>query len=279
MVRNRNGEVMRMTEPNIADSAAVDVDALCRRMRVAAFDLDGTLARSKKPMHADIAQALSELTTLLPVAIVSGGVMPLIESQVTDMLASGADRANLHLMPTTGTRYYRWDGAAWTKVYERDLSAADRAAAIASLERRAREQGIWTDHGWGPIIEDRGSQITYSALGQQAPVEAKERWDPDNTKKNRLAEAVQRDLPNLKVRSGGSTSVDISARDIDKAYAVRELAHATGVDVGSIAFIGDRMDPDGNDYPAAAAGTIAIRVTGPEATLRLIDAINMRLRH
>ncbi|WP_289098787.1 HAD-IIB family hydrolase [uncultured Bifidobacterium sp.] len=268
-----------MNEPNIAQSSEVDVDALCARMRVAAFDLDGTLARSKKPMHADIAEALSELTTLIPVAIVSGGVMPLIESQVTDMLTADADRANLHLMPTTGTRYYHWDGAAWAKIYERDLSQADREAAIASLERHAREQGIWTDDTWGPIIEDRGSQITYSALGQQAPVDAKERWDPDNAKKNRLAEAVQHDLPNLKVRSGGSTSVDISARDIDKAYAVRELARATGVDIASIAFIGDRMDPDGNDYPAAAAGTIAIRVTGPEDTLRLINAINTRLRH
>lgn len=277
---NTDREVRRdMNEPHITNSVDVDIDALCTHMRIAAFDLDGTLARSKKPMHADIATALSELTTLIPVAIVSGGIMQLVESQVTDMLTPEANRANMHLMPTTGTRYYRWNNGTWTTVYERDLSESDRAAAIASLTRRAHELGIWEDDTWGPIIEDRGSQITFSALGQHAPVDAKERWDPTNEKKNALAKAVQHDVPNLQVRSGGSTSVDISARGIDKSYAVHELAKALGTTVQSIAFIGDRMDPDGNDYPAAAAGTIAIRVHGPEDTLALINRINTRLRH
>ena len=75
---------------------------------------------------------------------------------------------------------------------------------------------MWSGTPWGERIEDRGSQITFSALGQNAPVEAKEAWDPTNEKKNRLAQAVATDLPHLAVRSGGSTSVDISARGIDK---------------------------------------------------------------
>ncbi len=81
-----------MSEPVSVDCAQVDINALCEKMRVAAFDLDGTLARSKKPMHPDMAQALSTLTTLMPVAIISGGAMPLLESQVTDVLTDDADR-------------------------------------------------------------------------------------------------------------------------------------------------------------------------------------------
>ena len=200
-----------MSEPVSVDCAQVDINALCEKMRVAAFDLDGTLARSKKPMHPDMAQALSTLTTLM--------------------------------------------------------------AAIASLEHHARAMGLWEEHTWGDRIEDRGSQITFSALGQQAPVDAKEAWDPTNEKKNRLAQAVQRDVPHLLVRSGGSTSVDVSGRGIDKSYAVHELARILDVPVGSMMFVGDRLDPDGNDYPAAKAGTMAIRVAGPEETLRLCTAI------
>ena len=104
------------------------------------------------------------------------------------------------------------------------------------MERHARELGIWQARTWGPRIEDRGSQITFSALGQQAPVEAKEEWDPTNEKKNRLAEAVQKDVPHLAVRSGGSTSVDISNRGVDKAYAVRKLADMLGVTVGPVSY-------------------------------------------
>lgn len=262
-----------MSEPVSVDCAQVDINALCEKMRVAAFDLDGTLARSKKPMHPDMAQALSTLTTLMPVAIISGGAMPLLESQVTDVLTDDADRTHLHLMPTTGTRYFRWSGGEWTPIYQRDLDSEDRRAAIASLEHHARAMGLWEEHTWGDRIEDRGSQITFSALGQQAPVDAKEAWDPTNEKKNRLAQAVQRDVPHLLVRSGGSTSVDVSGRGIDKSYAVHELARILDVPVGSMMFVGNRLDPDGNDYPAAKAGTMAIRVAGPEETLRLCTAI------
>ncbi|MEE1296462.1 MAG: HAD-IIB family hydrolase [Bifidobacterium sp.] len=262
-----------MREPTVTWFDKVDIDAMCRRMRLMAFDLDGTLARSKKPMHADMAHAISQLTTLLPVAIVSGGVMHLVESQVTDVLEEGADRSAMHLMPTTGTRYYRWDGHGWHEEYEYDLSEADRRTAIDSLERHAREQGIWEERPWGERIEDRGSQITFSALGQEAPVEAKEAWDPTNEKKNRLAAAVQADLPHLQVRSGGSTSVDISERGRDKSFAVRQLAHELDIPIDSIVFVGDRMDPDGNDYPAARAGVTAVRVSGPADTLRLCDEV------
>ena len=256
----------------------VDVDALCSGARVVAFDLDNTLARSKKPMKDDMAERFSLLTTLIPVAVVSGGKYALVTSQITDRLTAEANRFHLHLMPTSGTRYYRWDGGAWEQVFARDLSSEDRAKAIASLERNAKAQGVWSGTPWGERIEDRGSQITFSALGQNAPVEAKEAWDPTNEKKNRLAQAVATDLPHLAVRSGGSTSVDISARGIDKSFAVQELARILGKDVHQIIFVGDRMDPDGNDYPAAVAGTRAVRVTGPADTVMLCDDIIESLR-
>ena len=91
-------------------------------------------------------------------------------------------------------------------------------------------------------------------------------------------QAVATDLPHLAVRSGGSTSVDISARGIDKSFAVQELARILGIDVHQIIFVGDRMDPDGNDYPAAVAGTRAVRVTGPADTVMLCDDIIESLR-
>ncbi|KFI65814.1 HAD-IIB family hydrolase [Bifidobacterium cuniculi] len=266
-----------MQEPTIQRFDQVDLDGLCARMGLMAFDLDGTLAQSKKPMHPDMAHMLSRLTTLVPVAIVSGGTMALVESQITDVLGPEADRANMHLMPTTGTRYYRWDGHGWVKVYEYDINPRDRQEAMALLERRAREQGIWEERTWGERIEDRGSQITFSALGQHAPVEAKERWDPGNVKKNRLTQSLQADLPHLQVRSGGLTSVDISERGRDKSFAMRQLADALHLPMQSIVFVGDRMDPDGNDYPAAKAGVTAIEVRCPADTLLLGEGIIARL--
>ncbi|RSX55874.1 haloacid dehalogenase [Bifidobacterium dolichotidis] len=261
-----------MTNVQVPNWQDVNAEALFAQIRVAAFDLDGTLARSKKPMLPEMAQALSTMSTILPIAIVSGGIVQLLRSQVTDVLTPEANKANIHLMPTTGTRYYRWQDGDWKIVYKHDLSERDRQVAMDSLRRHAQELGLWPEHSYGPVLEDRGSQITFSALGQQAPVDLKEQWDPTNEHKNELAKLVQQDVPHLEVRSGGSTSVDVSAKGVDKAFAIRELAEELQVPISSILFVGDRMDPDGNDYPAACIGTAAVRVTGPEQTLELCQA-------
>ncbi|BDR52881.1 haloacid dehalogenase [Bombiscardovia nodaiensis] len=255
-----------------------DLAAICRRAQVLAFDLDTTLARSKTRMTPAMAVQFAAMTHLRPVAIISGGRFEQFRDQVLAALPADTDMSQLHLMPTSGTRYYRWDGSQFQQVYAHDLSLADRQAAMASLERRARQLGAWEEQTWGPRLEDRGSQITFSALGQQAPVDAKEAWDPGNEKKNALAAAVARDLPHLQVRSGGSTSVDISAQGIDKAYAVRQLAQILQRPVDSMVFVGDRMDPDGNDYPAAQAGTMALRVSEPDDTLELLRTMEPLLR-
>ena len=119
----------------------VDVNMLCEGARLIGFDLDNTLARSKKPMKADMAECFSALTSLIDVAVITGGKYSLLQSQVVDRLSDHADKSKLHLMPTSGTRYYRWDGQRWGKVFSHDLSDEDRAKAKESLERNAREQG------------------------------------------------------------------------------------------------------------------------------------------
>lgn len=242
-----------------------DVDAI-------AFDLDNTLAVSKQPMKADMTACLATLLRYLPLAVITGGSFALASSQVIAPLSGHARLNDLHVMPTSGSSYYVCDGEAWNVRYVRTLSEADRDAAVVSLRNRALELGMWPDHPLGEPIEDRGSQVTFSALGQLAPANLKEQWDPDGSKKARLVALVAADLPHLLVRSGGYTSVDVSA-GIDKSFAVRELAKALGTSVGRIVFVGDRMAPGGNDYPAAIAGAFAVSVTCPQDTVRWCNGV------
>ena len=257
----------------------VDLDGVVAAMKAVAFDLDNTLASSKQPMSPAMAQRFAALTHLTDVAVITGGRFSLVRSQILDVVNERIDPSRLHLMPTSGTRYYRWDAdrRAWASVYSHDLSADDRIAAVASLELRARELGMWEEQAVGERIEDRGSQLTFSALGQLATPDEKARWDPDDTKKRRLAAAVARDLPHLKVRPGGYTSVDVSLPGLDKSYAVRELCLSLRITPSDLVFVGDRMTPGGNDYPAAQAGAVALAVTDPSDTLRLVDAMLERL--
>ena len=237
--------------------------------RIVAFDLDDTLAESKAPLSDAMARTLAELLAVRPVCIISGGRYAQFRSQVLANLPAGTNLADLHLMPTCGTRYVRYLDDAWREVYAHDLSDAEKAAANTALEESARELGLWEDDAvvHGPRIEDRGSQITFSALGQQAPVAAKKAWDPDGGKRERLRAAVAERLPDLEVRAGGSTSIDITRSGIDKAYGMQRLAEQTGIGLDEMLFVGDRLMPGGNDYPVAELGVRCHAVAGPEDTI------------
>jgi len=242
-------------------------------VRLVAFDLDDTLAPSKTAITPRMADLLVRLLEVVPVCVISGGNFEQFQSQLIANLPVDHPDAltRMHLMPTCGTQYYLFQDGGWRQQYAENLTDDEKARALAALETEAERLGLWESDTWGPILEDRGSQITFSALGQAAPVEAKKTWDPTGEKKNALRAAVQVLLPDLEVRSGGSTSVDITRRGIDKAYGMRKLAELTGIPFEQMLFVGDRLDPDGNDFPVVALGIPTRAVGGWEDTARVVE--------
>ena len=240
--------------------------------RLIAFDLDDTLAPSKSPLPDQMAAALRRLLDLADVCVISGGQFGQFSSQLLDNLGASVEQlGRLHLMPTCGTRYMRHIGGKWVEIYARDLTAQERRRVMDVLESQARRLGLWREDTWGPILEDRGSQITFSALGQDAPLEEKRAWDPDGGKKEALRAACAALLPELEVRSGGSTSVDVTRKGIDKAYGIGELSSQTGIAVSDMLFVGDRLDEGGNDYPVLRLGIDAHPVGGWRDTARFVE--------
>ena len=243
--------------------------------RLVAFDLDDTLAPSKSAIDPRIGELLIELAERVDVAIISGGQLAQFTSQVVDRLpdADAAVLSRIHLLPTCGTQYYRLADGGVIQVYAYGLTEDQKSRALTAVEGEARRLGLWESETWGDILEDRDSQITFSALGQRAPLEAKMAWDPTGAKKNSLRAAVAELIPDLEVRSGGSTSVDITRNGIDKAYGMRQLAEQTGIPLDDMLFIGDRLDPDGNDYPVLAMGVACEAVEGWEETVPLLERL------
>ncbi|MDO5720126.1 MAG: HAD-IIB family hydrolase [Actinomycetaceae bacterium] len=236
-----------------------------------AFDLDDTLAPSKSPLPKAMNNALVELLKHVDVCVISGANATQFRNQfLNNLTATQSELERLHIMPTCGTHYERFVDGQWKILYRHELDEHTRAKAREVLENTARELGLWEDNPTGAIIEDRGSQLTFSALGQDASLEDKRAWDPTGEKKIRLRDAVASQLPLLEVRAGGSTSVDITEKGIDKAYGMAKLVEQTGYSPQQIVFIGDRLDPAGNDYPVRAAGYPTIAVDGWEHTVEVI---------
>ena len=244
-----------------------------------AFDLDDTLTESKSPITDQTAQALTRLMGLRPVAIISGGRFQQFEQQVLRLLPPTAPLDSLHLMPTCGTRYLRYTDGVWHELYKHDLTADERDRAVASLTRRAKELGAWEpdEKVTGERIEDRGSQITYSALGQLAKPADKRAWDPTGVRRLTLRDAVALDVPDLSVGAGGATSIDVTRRGVDKAYGMQQLSELTAIPLSAMLYVGDQTGPGGNDYPVVEIGVPTIAVASWCETLDVIDNICQQL--
>lgn len=242
-----------------------------KKYALIAFDLDDTLAPSKTLLPPEMVQVLTSLLEVCEVCVISGGQFGQFETQVLQPLDEAHARLErLHIMPTCGTRYCLYREGQWQDVYRRNLTEDERGEAMSVLEEEARRLGLWEEETWGEILEDRGSQVTFSALGQNAPVEAKQAWDPTREKKEVLRAAVAARLPDLEVRSGGSTSIDITRKGVDKGYGILELSKHTGIAIEDMLFVGDRLDEGGNDYPVVRTGIDTYAVANWRETVRFV---------
>lgn len=175
-------------------------------------------------------------------------------------------------MPTTGTKLYRFTDA-WKPVYADVFDPDERRRILQAFELAPWEVGLPDERTWGERIEDRGSQITFSGLGQEAPLDAKKAWDPDFAKRKALQAALRSRLPELSVNVGGSTSIDITRQGIDKAYGMRRLSEESGIPQSAMLFMGDAIYPGGNDDPVRTAGIDVIPVRDVAETRTAMMAI------
>lgn len=245
--------------------------------QLVAFDLDGTLAESKQAVDGEMAALLAALAKVAVVAVISGGDWPQFEQQLVGKLPPGMDMARLILLPASGTKLYRGEASGWRQVYAENFDDEERQRITEALDRAVADAGLKDDRSWGDKIEDRGSQITFSGLGQHAPLDAKQAWDPDFAKRKRLQQLLAPALTGLAVRIGGSTSIDITREGVDKAYGMRKLAEETGIAAPAMLFAGDAVYPGGNDMPVREAGIDTIAVANIHETKRVIEAVVLTL--
>jgi hypothetical protein len=240
--------------------------------RLIVFDLDGTLADSKSALDAGMAALLHDLLGVVKVAVISGGGWPQFEKQLLSHLLHDERLANLSLLPTCGTKFFQYTGE-WKELYSEDFTASEKEKITRSLKKAAGAAGYNAEKVWGEVIEDRGSQITFSALGQQAPLEEKDKWDADYAKRKKIKALLDVLIPEFSVRMGGATSIDVTKPGIDKAYGIGKLRDLLGISLREMIFIGDALFPGGNDYPAMEAGVVSVSVRGPRETKPVTQAI------
>ncbi len=219
-----------------------------------------------------MAGLLNALLGIVKVSVISGGNWTQFEKQVLANLSHDDRLENLSLLPTCGTKFYKYEGG-WNLLYSEDFTGQEKQKILRALKTASNTPALKPEKTWGALIEDRGSQITFSGLGQQAPLAEKKNWDPDFSKRKKAKAVLDKLIPEFSVRLGGATSIDVTKQGIDKAYGIRKLRDILGITIPEMLFIGDAVFPGGNDYPAEEAGVFSIEVKDPHETKRVIEAI------
>jgi phosphomannomutase len=241
-------------------------------MKMLVFDIDGTLTKSKAPISDDMVKVLNSLNMTHELGILSGASMEQMWNQVISRLhvwlpiwAGPTSGASLHFIHNTIV-----DGklsVVREQKLSRQISLEERAWLVERLNQAIDEADVRPEKTWGPAIEDREAQITWSALGQDAPVEAKATWDPDRTKRTRvLAKLAKLGVmyKGFSCRMGGLTSIDISPTGLDKCGGMKDMLRISGHSPNDVVYYGDAFNETGNDYPVLRAGVPCVLVDGPE---------------
>lgn len=238
------------------------------------FDLDKTLSESKTLMSKETGELLEKLLLLAQVSVISGGSFAQFQKQFLPQVREGAHLNRLHLFPTCGSAFYRYGENDWENVYTETLSAKDKKRIFEAFEKMFKEIGFKIPEKiYGELIEDRETQITFAAYGSQAPLPIKSIWDPDRKKRLKMINVLCRLIPEFEIRTGGTSSIDVTRKGIDKAHGIYQMEKHLGIPISEMVFIGDDLGESGNDFPVIATGVTIVEVTDPEHTKKIIRSM------
>jgi len=238
------------------------------------FDLDGTLTESKSAISPKTAKLLSSLLENKKVAIISGGKFDQFKKQIlAGNKISKTKYTNLSAFPTNSTSHFVYKNNKWEKKYEEKLSLEEISIILSAL-KDLRSSPIYKqpERTYGKIIENRGTQVTFSATGQHTPLNIKTKWNKSSDSRPRYINFLKKKLKNFAIRSAGLTSIDINRKGIDKSYGVKKILKELNIRKTDAVFIGDAFYSGGNDAPARKAGIDCIPVSSPKDTEKIIES-------
>jgi hypothetical protein len=238
-------------------------------IRVFIFDMDGTLTESKQSMTVSMGKELAELLTKKHVGVISGASFPQFKKQFISHLPKNANIGNLFILPMNGSELWEHDGKKWACVYQEVLKPAEitkiKNAFLKVAKKFPPEEKVW-----GDILDNRGSQITFSGLGSKAPLDKKALWDPEQKKRKKMRLFLKKLLPNFEITIGGTTSIDVTRKGITKAFGVKRAMAIYGFKKKEVVFVGDAIFPGGNDYAVSRIGIQSVKVAGPDDTRKVL---------
>ncbi|MAF99209.1 MAG: hypothetical protein CMH61_01215 [Nanoarchaeota archaeon] len=234
---------------------------------------------NKKIIMADVDDTTCDSCQLISEPMAQQ-ISTMIQNGYTFAFISGTDSENLmkmisskvkeehHILGATGTNYTYVKNGLTEEQYSQLLTGEQKNLIFSAVNSMIEEFSLEPATSREDQIMDRGSQITLSTLGRNAPSIVKAAYDPDGNKRKRMVTYLRQFLSSevFDIHIGGTTSVDITQKGTDKEKGIREFLAFHNYDAKDVIYFGDKIYPGGNDY-AALRIVDCISVKNPEETL------------
>ena len=239
--------------------------------KIICFDLDWTLAPSKERLDDEMSELVSKLLNKYYASVITWWWPDRFQKQIFDYITTDENLLNKFIAcPNCGTKMLRYENGQRHKLYSLDFSQEEKKRILDSMNEVMELLNLRPEKTRWDIVEDRWSQITFSALWQDAPLKEKIVWDPDFKKRKVIKSELEKRIPEFSINSGGSTSIDITMKWVDKAFAIKKIIEYNPFNLEDVLFVWDAIFPGWNDYPPFMIWTDCIKTNWVEHTKKII---------
>ena len=212
---------------------------MMEKIRLFAFDLDGTLTQHKTLLSTENRAVLVKLAKKSRLCMVGAGMCRRIYEQMGHF--------PIDIIGNYGMQTAVYNPALRDiEIIEDNKVPTDRDA----VERRIaalRERFGYTDFKGDAVEYHASGCITFPLLGTKAAQEDKLAFDPDRKKRRAFYGEVKALFPEYTVFVGGSSSFDMAPKPYDKYYALNAYCSKHGIAHSAVVFAGDDYGEGGND--------------------------------
>ncbi|MEK6809955.1 MAG: HAD-IIB family hydrolase, partial [Nanoarchaeota archaeon] len=243
-----------------------------KEKKVIIADVDDTICNSCQTISSEMAEQISRMIRQgFEFAFISG-----TKSEDLQKMISSRVKEKHHLLGTTGTNYAIVEKDKAKVKYNLSFSTEEKKEIITAFKRLIFQHDIKSLTTEEDQLQDRESQITLSAIGRHAPSELKASYDPDGTKRREWIAFLKKNLDENRydIKIGGTTSIDITQKGLNKEWGIRTFAQHHCFPLSSILFFGDKIHPEGNDFPATKI-VDCIAVKSPTETLNYLRTVEL----
>lgn len=235
------------------------------KIKLIAFDLDGTLTQHKTHLEDENRAVLDALGKKYKLLMVGAGMCRRIFDQM--------DHYPIDIIGNYGLQYAEYDPE------KKDIEI--KASAVLPCDRESVERRVTAMrdlYGFYPYagenVEFHASGcVTFPILGTKAKIEDKLAYDPDRKKRRKIYGHIKEVFSDYTVFVGGSSSFDMAPAPYDKAYALSLYCRERGIAHNEVVFVGDDYGEGGNDASVYQSDFHFIRVDDYRELLKAVKCL------